>query len=140
MQGHFRKGGGFTHPTLSILVLKRSKKIFKGQSFLGTISLGRVVIFSPKIVINLPRIYKKLLYKGEPYTHVDTNRQTQILLFLDKDLQKDLPYSIILFCSIATLNVCLCVSWNCIRKYWFDVHTQAPHICSIDNIILLILI
>ena len=34
--------------------------------FILAISLGRVVIPFPKIVINLPRTYEKLPYKGEP--------------------------------------------------------------------------
>ena len=40
-------------------------------SFLGAISLGRVVIPSPRIAINLPRTNKKLHCKGESYRFSD---------------------------------------------------------------------
>ncbi len=49
---------------------------------LVAISLGRVVLPSPKIVINLPGTYEKVPCKGEP----DRYRQTHILLFYYKDI------------------------------------------------------
>ena len=38
-----------------------------GMQCFFSISFGRVVVLSPKIIINLPRTYEKLLCKGEPY-------------------------------------------------------------------------
>ena len=45
--------------------------------FLGTI-LGRVVVPSSKIVINLPMTYEKLPCKGKPYQFSGKNRQADI--------------------------------------------------------------
>ena len=57
------------------------------------ISIGRVVVPSSKIAINLPRTYEKLHNKGEPYRfsgwrdlrYRQTNKQTEILLLYYKD-------------------------------------------------------
>ena len=60
--------------------------------FLGAISLGRVLVLSPKIVINLSGTYEKLPSKGEPDWFsgqqdplLQTNRQTNIRLLYYKD-------------------------------------------------------
>ena len=51
---------------------------------------GRAVVTSPKIVINLPRTYKKLYYNGEPYGSkrlarlFGANRSIDILLLFLK--------------------------------------------------------
>ena len=57
--------GGVIEPTL---LMKKS--------FHWVISLGRVVLPSPKIVINLPRTNEKVHYKGE--THWFSGWQTYI--------------------------------------------------------------
>ena len=49
------------------IVLKEKYKIIKGAIILRAISLGRVAVPSPKIIIKLPRTYEKLHCKGEPY-------------------------------------------------------------------------
>ena len=53
---------------LFLFDLKNKLKV-KVQStiFIAVISFGRGLVLSPKIVINLPRTYKKLNCKGEPY-------------------------------------------------------------------------
>ena len=55
----FIDGGRGVDPLFSIL-----KRYF---FFLEVISLGTVVVPSPKIVINLPRTYEELPCKGESY-------------------------------------------------------------------------
>ena len=63
------RGGGFKVNlfSFSILVSKRKSEKKIWVIFLGEISLRRVVIPSPKIVVNLSRTGKKLHCKGEPY-------------------------------------------------------------------------
>ena len=68
----FLGGGGFPPPNFLFFFKKIKKKILGGGKkknlkflgecnfFLGAISLRRVVVPSPKIVINLPRTYEKL--------------------------------------------------------------------------------
>ena len=52
---------GFPHPpTPFYLSLKNKNKFLEGGIFRGAISFGRVVVPSPKIVINLPGTYEKL--------------------------------------------------------------------------------
>ncbi len=50
-----------------------TSNFFRRAAFFLSISLGRVVVPSPKIVINRSRTYEKLLCKGEPdlfYKHM----------------------------------------------------------------------
>ena len=52
--------------------------------FLGTISPGRQVVPSPKIVINLPRTYNNIRCKEEPYrfsVYRDPSQHTKITLY-----------------------------------------------------------
>ena len=80
LQGHLRdrESGPPPPPPLLILVLRRkSKKNQERLFFSRGNSLCRVVVPSPKIASNLPRIYEKLQCNGEPYRY----RQTQILLY-----------------------------------------------------------
>ena len=53
--------GGVIEPTLLM------KKSYGDYFFHWVISLGRVVLPSPKIVINLPRTNEKVHCKGETY-------------------------------------------------------------------------
>ena len=47
--------------------LKKIKENNRGSFILGKIFLGRLVIASPKVEINLPRSNEKLNCIGEPY-------------------------------------------------------------------------
>ena len=77
-QGEVEGGGGWKGVNLTLYTLsfkQKKSKIFRNiffggvdcLLFLRVISLGRVVLPSPRIVINLPRAYKKLHCKGESY-------------------------------------------------------------------------
>ncbi len=90
----FFGGGDVKHlssspPPAILILISKSWKNFLGVSiiFLGLISLGRVLVLSPKIVINLPRTNEKLHSKGEPDwfsgkqdSFVQTDRHVEILL------------------------------------------------------------
>ena len=72
-----------------VFFLRGSNIFFGGEDFLGTISFRRMVVHSPKIVINLSWTYEKLPCKGEPYRfsgYQDPLVQTNILLLYYKDL------------------------------------------------------
>ena len=70
----------------------RNSVVPPNGTFFRAIHLGRVVVPSPKIVMNLPRTYEKLHCKGEPFwsrdqrnhlvqttdTHTDTDPATFI--------------------------------------------------------------
>ena len=60
------EGGWWKSTPIVFLILDLKRKV-KRKFFLGVISLRRVVVPSPKLVINLPRTYEKLHCKGEPY-------------------------------------------------------------------------
>ena len=66
-----------------ILVLKSKKKSIGGKNFSRVISLGMVVVSSPKININHPRNYGSYIVKENQITQAD--KQTQILLLYYKD-------------------------------------------------------
>ena len=67
--------GGGLPPPLSILdFMEKLKTKLEGDNFLWAISLRRIVVPSPKIVINLPRTYEKLRHKRNHIVYKDKPR------------------------------------------------------------------
>ena len=101
--------------------------------FLRAISLGRLVVPSSKIAINLPMTYEKLRFKGEPYrfsaavSQILWYRQTETRLFLYKDrlietvkklvkvfgekspISSKFCYDCLIFREAIPVSLCVCV-------------------------------
>ena len=103
--------GGIEVKNALFLVIKRNFKKNLGGIFLGADSLRRVMVPSPKLVINIPRTYKKLHCKEEQ------NRSVCVSLFQSVCLSVCLSVCMYVFMSIC-MYVCLsfCI-YVCLSVY-----------------------
>ena len=79
-----------------------------GLFFLGAISLGRTVLPSYKIVINISRTYEKLPCKGEPFVVSEILRYKQI----------DRQTSCYFIISIMLISGCRRSIWSVYKLLW----------------------